>query len=255
MNRRKGRSVETAAQLLTEILDGEHPPGSRLPTEPDLCERLDVSRATLREAMKSLQQRGVIRIEQGRGSFVNARESWSALDPLLLAARSGAPGGPAEEWSRKLWECRRIVEVGVAELAAERRTDAHLAQIGAALDAMGAAQQAGDVVAFTQADLDFHRAVAQAVGNELITALFDPISQLIEEERLRTSRSTDRRQEAIDEHAAILRAIASGRPAAARRAMALHIDATYPQLATAADDAEDAEDAEGHLIASGGTEP
>jgi len=249
MNRRKGRSVETAAQLLTEILGGQYPPDSRLPIEPDLCGRLDVSRATLREAMKSLQQRGVIRIEQGRGSFVNPRESWSALDPLLLAARSGAPGGPAEEWSRKLWECRRIVEVGVAELAAERRTDVHLAEMGDALTAMGEAQQNGDVAAFTQADLGFHRALSQAVGNELITALFDPISQLIEEERLRTSRSIDRRQEAIDEHAAILRAVANGRPRAARRAMALHIDATYPQLATAANDADD------HLIASAGSEP
>ena len=228
--------METAAQLLSEILDGQYLPGSRLPIEPDLCERLDVSRATLREAMKSLQQRGVIRIEQGRGSFVNPRESWSALDPILLAARSGAPDGPTEEWSRKLWEIRRIVEVGVAELAAGRRSDTDLTEMGNALTAMGEAQRAGDVTAFTQADLAFHRALSQAVGNELITALFEPISHLIEEERLRTSRSIDRRQEAIDEHTAILRAVASGRPRAARRSMTLHVDATYPLLAAAADD-------------------
>jgi DNA-binding FadR family transcriptional regulator len=88
MNRRKGRSVETAAQPLTEILDGEYPPGSRLPTEPELCERLDVSRATLREAMKSLPPRGVVRIEERRGGFVNPRESWSASDPLSPSVRS-----------------------------------------------------------------------------------------------------------------------------------------------------------------------
>jgi GntR family transcriptional repressor for pyruvate dehydrogenase complex len=227
MNVRESRPVEAATQLLEEIVGGHYPSGSRLPTESALCERLNVSRATLREAMKSLQQRGVIRIEQGRGSFVNPRGSWSALDPLLMAARSGAHDGATEEWSRKLRDARRLVEVGVAELAATRRTDTDVAALTEALDAMRDAHASDDVVAFTRADLAFHRALSQAVDNELIAALFDPMAHLIEQERLRTSRSVDRRQAAIGEHELVLRAVSAGRPRAANRNMALHIEATY----------------------------
>jgi GntR family transcriptional regulator, transcriptional repressor for pyruvate dehydrogenase complex len=227
MNLRESRPVEAATQLLEEIVAGHYPSGSRLPTETALCERLNVSRATLREAMKSLQQRGVIRIEQGRGSFVNPRGSWSALDPLLMAARSGAHDGATEEWSRKLRDARQLVEVGVAELAAVRRTEADVAALTEALDAMRVAHEADDVVAFTRADLAFHRALSQAVDNELIAALFDPMAHLIEQERLRTSRSVDRRQAAIGEHELVLRAVSAGQPRAARRNMARHIEATY----------------------------
>jgi GntR family transcriptional repressor for pyruvate dehydrogenase complex len=227
MNLRESRAVEAATQLLEEIVGERYPADSRLPTETALCERLNVSRATLREAMKSLQQRGVIRIEQGRGSFVNPRRRWSALDPLLMAARSGAHDGATEEWSRKLRDARSLVEVGVAEMAASRRTDDDVAALTEALAGMRTAHEADDVVVFTHADLAFHRALSHAVDNELIAALFDPIAHLIEQERLRTSRSVDRRQAAIAEHEQVLRAVSAGRPRAANRSMAVHIEATY----------------------------
>lgn len=228
MTTRESRSEEVAGHLLEEIVEARYPSGTRLPTEAELCDRLMVSRATLREAMKSLQQRGVVRIEQGRGSFVNPRSRWSPLDPALLAARSAGPGEDAEAWSEKLLEARQLVEVGVAELAARRRTDDDLATMGAALTAMREAHRADDVPAFTRADLQFHRAVARSVHNELIAALFDPLGSLVEQERLRTSRSLARRRAAIVEHAAVLQAIVDRAPAAARAAMSRHIRATVP---------------------------
>jgi GntR family transcriptional regulator, transcriptional repressor for pyruvate dehydrogenase complex len=224
MNYPAGRPGAVADRLLDEIVSGRYPPGSRLPTEPELCAAMGVSRATVREAMKSLQQRGVTSIEQGRGTFVTSMERWSPLDPVLLAARSATDQGLGAAWAAKLIEARRVVEVGVAALAAERRSPDDLAAMAACMDSMRAAEP--DVAAFAQADLAFHRAVMRAADNEMIQALFDPLSQLIQEGRVQTSRPPERRALALEAHAAILEAIRAKDTAAAAGAMREHLTET-----------------------------
>jgi GntR family transcriptional repressor for pyruvate dehydrogenase complex len=196
---------------------------------------MGVSRATVREAMKSLQQRGVTSIEQGRGTFVNPVEEWSPFDPVLLAARTSGPARAHDDlsllgaaldptWSAKLIEARRMVEVGVAGLAATRRNEQDLADMEASLVVMKAAHD--DVTAFARADLAFHDAVMRAAANELIQALFDPISRLIGAGRIESSRPAERRAYALEAHASILAAIRAGDSDAAARAMQAHLDST-----------------------------
>jgi GntR family transcriptional repressor for pyruvate dehydrogenase complex len=227
MNPTGGRSAEVARQLLDRVVDGRYPPGSRLPTEPELCVEMGVSRVTLREAVKSLQQRGVVSVEQGRGSFVNDEGRWSPFDPVLLVARTTGADGPDPLWSEKLLELRRMVEVGVAGLAAARRGQADLVALQAQIDVMSEARRDGDIRAFAEADLAFHEAVMAAAGNELIAALFDPISQLVHQSRLATSRTADRQAHALRAHRSIYRAVAARDPVAASRAMRRHLDNTF----------------------------
>ena len=111
--------------LVDAIARGDHPPGSRLPPEDKLSELAAVSRLTVREAIRVLRIKGVVRVEQGRGTFVNPTSRWAPLDPALLAARTASPGD-AGDVARKLTEARRMVEIGAAELAAERRSIADL---------------------------------------------------------------------------------------------------------------------------------
>lgn len=230
MNYPGGRSGQVAERLLGDIVAGKYPPGARLPTEPELCEAMGVSRATVREAMKSLQQRGVTSIEQGRGTFVNPRERWSPLDPVLLAARTGGSVGEMDPaWAVRLVEARLVVEVGVAAIAASRRSEADLEQMRASIAAMEAARD--DVAAFAAADLSFHEAVLRAADNELIQALLDPIHRLVEEVRVLTSRPPVRRSAAIEAHTAILSAIQAGDGEAASRAMREHLDDTLGWVA------------------------
>jgi GntR family transcriptional repressor for pyruvate dehydrogenase complex len=227
MNYAGGMAKVVVDRLLDDIAAGRYQPGSRLPTEPELCTMMGVSRATLREAMKALQQLGVTSIEQGRGTFVTPVERWSPFDPALLAARTSTVDGHLDEhWSAKLVELRRMVEVGVAGLAATRRHADDLAQMGAALEAMRRTQR-GDVTAFAEADLAFHQAVMKAADNELIQALFDPIHRLIEAARLESSLPAGRRAHAIEAHSSILAAIESGDAAAASTAMRDHLDSTF----------------------------
>jgi GntR family transcriptional repressor for pyruvate dehydrogenase complex len=130
----------------------------------------------------------------------------------------------------RLIEVRRIVEVGAAELAAERRTDEDTARLEAQLAEMAAADEAGDVDAFVAADLAFHQTVLDAAGNGLIAALLGPLSRLLVPARRQTSEFDDIRRHALDYHAAIVEAIRASDPEQARRAMHDHIDQTQEDL-------------------------
>jgi GntR family transcriptional regulator, transcriptional repressor for pyruvate dehydrogenase complex len=244
MNSTQARAKAVAEQILGDIVSGKYRPGSRLPTELELCEATGVSRATLREAMKSLQQFGVTSIEQGRGSFVNPVQSWSPFDPTVLAARighvsadSGAPdsGGPDSggSWEVQLAETRRIVEAEVAGLAARRRTDWDLAAMRDSIEAMRRASRERDVDAFATADLAFHQAVMNAAGNEFIRALFDPVARLMHVGRVESSQPLVRRTQAIRVHDAIMAAIAARNELGAVAVMREHLDETLAWIRAA----------------------
>ena len=188
-----------------------------------------VSRLTVREAVKSLQARGVLRVEQGRGTFVKQPSSWSPLDRVLIAAHS-TDDAARVGLTRKLIEARRLVEVGVAELAAARRDDSDLVTMAAAIERMEAAQAAGEVDAFVDADIDFHDAIMKAAGNTFVAALFEPIRHLVYESRRHTSSFDEARDHALKAHKRILRAIKSRAPTSARNSMRGHLEETESDL-------------------------
>jgi GntR family transcriptional repressor for pyruvate dehydrogenase complex len=234
MNSVRARARTVADQLIDGIVSGKYPPGSRLPTELELCQVTGVSRATLREAMKFLEQLGVTSIEQGRGSFVQPTQSWSPFDPAVLAARVGqAAAGGDVPWAVQLVEARRVVEVDVAGLAASRRSERDLTAMRDALEAMNAAARARDVDAFATADLAFHQAVMDAAGNEFVRALFDPVARLMHVSRVESSEPAVRRARALRVHGAIMDAVSAGDSPGAVTAMREHLDETLAWTARA----------------------
>lgn len=219
---RGGLAEAVASDLLDLIASSEFPPGSQLPPEGLLAERAEVSRLTLREAIKRLVAKRVLHVVHGRGTFVRPSSEWSILEPDVLRAfaREGSRGPGL---LLQLLEARRIVEVGVAEIAAGRRTKADLADMETALADAHKAEAAKDIEAFVRADIGFHVAVMRAAHNEIVVAFFRPIEGLVLEGRRATSRSLTGRQRALSRHAAVLEAIRSGDPAAARAAMDAHL--------------------------------
>jgi DNA-binding FadR family transcriptional regulator len=229
---RKSLADELAEQLLDQIIEGRYPPGSTIPSELELAQQASVSRLTVREAINTLRTKNIVRIQRGRGTYVNATDRWTALESVLRATRSagaveGSPGIPY-----LLLEARRIIEVSVAELAAARRDEQDLASMEEALDAMRAAAQAGDVDSFVTADIAFHQAVLDAAGNPFISALFDPLGQLLVEARRQTSSHSDIRTHAIQQHQNVLSAIRARDPEQARWAMHGHLRQTEDDLGT-----------------------
>jgi GntR family transcriptional regulator, transcriptional repressor for pyruvate dehydrogenase complex len=221
-----------ASDLVRLIAHGTYPAGSRLPTEPELAAQAGVSRMTLREAIKALAAKGLVSVKHGRGTWVRPTSDWSPLDPDVLAARSAAESSGGHLADRVL-EARRLVEVGLAELAAVRRTPSQLEVMDRAIEAMRAGDAASDIGAFVDADIAFHAQVIAAADNAIVAAFFAPIEGLIRAGRIETSGSAAGRARAVAAHRRILVAIRSSDPIAARTSMERHLDQTARDLVAA----------------------
>lgn len=219
---RQSRTEVVADGLLALILDGTYPAGTSLPSEAVLAQRFEVSRLTVREAIRSLASTRVIDVQQGKSSVINPVERWSPLDPRLLQARGQATGQPLL-LPRRLIEARRTVEVGVTELAAVRRTDEHLGQMARFLELMKQAHRDGDLPGFVEADLAFHHTLFEAVDNVFIDALFEPLTAVLRTLRASTSAVPEIREHAIEWHGRVLEAVTEGDPDLAREAMRGHL--------------------------------
>lgn len=219
------RAEETADALLGLVLDGTYPPGSSLPSETELAGRFAVSRLTVREAIRSLASTRVIRVQQGRSSIISPVERWSALDPRLLRARGQVSGEPLL-LPKRLLEARRVIEVAIAEMAAERRTEAHLERLAAAIAAMQESHDRHNVPRFVEADLAFHEVLFEAADNAFLEALMQPLAAVIRDLREETSSAPETREHAIDFHGRILRRVAAGDAEGAREDMREHLTLT-----------------------------
>ena len=224
-----GRAEATADALLGLVLDGTFPPGSSLPSEAELASRFAVSRLTVREAIRSLASTQVIRVQQGRSSIINPVEQWSALDPRLLRARGQASGEPLR-LPKRLLEARRVIEVAIAEMAAERRTEDHLQRARAAIASMQESHDCGDVPRFVEADLAFHEVLFEAADNAFLEALVQPLASVIRELREETSSVSETREHAIDFHGRILRRVADRDAERAREDMREHLVLTEEHM-------------------------
>jgi DNA-binding FadR family transcriptional regulator len=219
---RGGRAQHVADALLGLVLDGTYPPGSTLPSESEIATRFEVSRLTVREAVRLLASTKVIRTQQGRSSVISPVENWSPLDPRLLKARGHVSGEPLR-LPKRLLEARRTVEVGIAELAAGRRSEEHVSRMAAFLDRMREADAHTDVERFVEADLAFHATLFEAVDNVFLDALFEPLALVLRTLRTETSSVPQIRKNAIAWHAKILVAVTEGDCDAARETMRGHL--------------------------------
>jgi DNA-binding FadR family transcriptional regulator len=143
-------------QIHQMILSGEHPRDCKLPTESELGARLGVSRPVIREALARLRDEGVVRSQKGSGTFV------------VRGPRAGTEHYPQIRTVADLlssYEFRIHVEGQTAWLAAERHTQARLADIEQALAEAEAAIDAGNVRLALDLNFDFHRATARATNN------------------------------------------------------------------------------------------
>ncbi|MFI0720142.1 FadR/GntR family transcriptional regulator [Streptomyces sp. NPDC021224] len=162
--------VEQATEHLREqIVSGQWPVGTRLPGETALAAQLGVGRSTVREAVRALAGAGLVRSRQGAGVFVISTEPDEDFGTRLRRAAVA-----------DVYEVRAMVEVQAARLAAERRTEADLAGLEAALTARRAAAGHG-AAAFVEADIALHASVVTAAHNPVLTDLFAQFAPVLRE--------------------------------------------------------------------------
>jgi DNA-binding FadR family transcriptional regulator len=213
-------------QLLDGIIDGRLPAGSPLPPEAELADSLDVSRLTLREAIKVLQSQGVIAVKRGRPHEVNPVSQWTGIDPVLRSLSHDCP----ETVALQLVQVRRMIESGAAALAAASADDDARARIRGAHERMEQAYREGDNVAVAKADVAFHEAIVDAAENTILPVILSPLQDLLFEYRRKTSAVRVVQEHALEHHAATLKAIEARDPEAARRAMDAHMNQTEDDL-------------------------
>src|SRR5262249_18859451 len=189
--------TELVVQRIKELLEsGELKAGSRLPPERELADMLNISRPSLRTALKALSVMGIIRAKPGAGTYIAEAIPEVFTEPMHFMTL--IHNTSVEE----LFEARRIIEAGLAELAAERATDEDLAALNKEIDGMRAA--VGDIKQFLKHDVRFHQVMARAANNKLMSGVMDTIAQLLYHMRRRTIAQESDFNEAIEWHQKIV---------------------------------------------------
>jgi GntR family transcriptional repressor for pyruvate dehydrogenase complex len=203
--------LDEITRLITE---GILKPGDRLPSENELAERFGVGRSSLREAMRALQLLGIIEVIQGKGTFL--RQTY--VLPL------------ASDWTRisrmglisQVMEARQIIEVAIAQLAAERATEEDIAAMRAAI--RRAEQAHGDPMISGEASVEFHLALAEATHNEVLALMYKTVRDLYLETARQTQMTPGSVENRLQDHRRILECVEQRNPELASKLMAEHIE-------------------------------
>ena len=199
--KREPLADQVIAQLRTQITSGEWPVGSRIPTEVELVEQLGVARNTVREAVRALAHNGLLDIRQGSGTYVLATSELAGVMHRRFADAD----------RDQVVELRLALEAAAARLAATRRTAPDLKLLDTALTRREDAWRSGDVENFIQTDAAFHQAVMAAAHNEVISALYADLGEVLRTE-LRQTVGPVLTEGNYLSHAGIVAAIREGDP-------------------------------------------
>lgn len=210
---------EIVEQVKKLIVDGKLQPGDKLLSERELSEKLNVSRASVREAFSALEMMGVISIRPGEGSFVRQVSFEGMLEPLSFLLQVEI------EDIMQLLEVRKILEVEIAALAAMRATDEDIEDIQRSLHSMMDEIRQGEIGDL--ADASFHFSVVKAANNPILLKVMSTISDLM----TNTFRSSRQKLFLIDNmpmvlynsHVGVYEAIASKNANLARIRMREHL--------------------------------
>ena len=220
-----------AAQVESHILNGVLKEGAQLPGERELAGQLEVSRPKVREALRLLEDRGLIRIVAGEGAFV-ATLSGPAMSPALIALYTRHPAALDDHL-----EYRRHQEAFAARLAAERATQNDHVRLARLVDAMNEAHAGGERSRASELDSDFHMAIVEASYNRTLihtmTALYELNRSAVFFSRMELLTSATVAAELLTQHGAIAAAIIAGDADAAARLSAEHIDYVRAAMAEA----------------------
>lgn len=217
---------QIAGQIEQLILSGKLRSGDRLPTELEMAEQFQASRTAVREAMKTLAQKGLVDMRPGRGTIVIDGTLQAVRHSLGLLMRVGQVGA-----SENLVEVREILEPEIAALAAARATDEHLAALREAVQEMDASLDDADT--YISADNNFHLALASATHNGLILTFVDSIVGLLSEQRKHIFSVPGGSARGQVHHKQILEAVLHREPEGARTAMRAHLQQVRSDVETA----------------------
>jgi len=224
---REPRLADKVAGMLLESITGHGlRPGDKLPSERELGEQFGVSRTVIREAVRAVAAKGIIEVRTGSGLRVAAVDASMVSEAMNLFLR----GHESLDYD-KIHEVRAMLELQIAEFAAERATDADIEHLTEACEELGAVLD--DPERASRADVAFHRAVAEATHNELYLVILDALGDVLLDIRRATLHLDGRPRQTLLAHRSILERIAARDGEGAREAMRDHLQESQQAWAEA----------------------
>lgn len=216
---KKTRISDTVVEQIIGLIEsGALKPGDQLPSERELVEQLNVGRATVREALRVLEAQGVISVRPGKGTVVTGDVSRLSAQESIMAW--------FQEHSDEvldLLEIREALERRAAYLAARRADGRVILELQDILREAERCVAEGNVDQLGYVDHQFHRLLAKASGNAILSQIIDAISDVMLNPRRSIQRLPGRAVTSLEEHRAIFNAIKDGQPEAAEAAAMRHI--------------------------------
>lgn len=197
---KKTLADEVSEQIQKRIVSGEMSVGSKLPTEKELSDMYGVGRSTIREAVSVLSNIGLLRVMQGKGTFVVSQ--YATNEPIAQRLKRAQ--------SCDLDEIRQILEMKIAEKAARKRTKADIANIEMRLEEIAKANKTSDLEKSIDADIKFHTAIAQASHNEILLEFYELASAHLRKWYAQIYKSSKIFESAYGLHENLVKQIADG---------------------------------------------
>lgn len=205
---RKTLSKQVVEQIVQLLHSGHWKAGDKLPAEMELMKTLHVSRPVLREAMSSLETLGVIRRKPRSGTFLNHKIDNQPYSAMLALSMDNL---------QAIIEARMALELGLVTIAAEKITDAQLAQLKATIDAIARSTDNN----YGEVDKDFHRLIALSANNPVVEGMIH--SLLIAHDRMNSHIVYRERDLTVEFHTAIYEALSRRDPHEAFAQMYRHL--------------------------------
>lgn len=212
--KRSSLHTVVANVLGEEIISGVLPIGDLLPTEAELGARFNVSRTVIREAVKQLNSKGLLRTNSGIGTWVPPAHEWNFLDPVVFSWVRAS--GNSETMIQHLFSFRNAIEPAAAAEAARTATPEQLALMKSALDIMCSPET--DFHAWVSADVEFHTAIYIGSNNVFMASLASLFREYFQMS-FSVSSSNVHFQHCLQEHIDVFEAIAQRRPGDALKAV------------------------------------
>ncbi|ASN04470.1 FadR/GntR family transcriptional regulator [Virgibacillus necropolis] len=211
---RKKVSEIVVEQIEGWIRSGKVQPEEKLPSVRELCDMFEVGRSAMRDALTTLKGRGLVDVRHGEGTFVCRTETTHLLPDVLLFRKSDI---------NELYQVRKILEVGIVEVAAVNATSYQLEHMEEALGELSKAK----TVKGWEADYQFHQVIAEACGNVILIDLMEAVSSTMKKGIMDCHRIilSDEKLtfDVLGQHVAIYEAIKASDPTKAREAMLRHL--------------------------------
>lgn len=207
-------------QLQKKISNGELKEEEKIPTEPELMDQFDVGRSTIREAIRVLVHAGLLDKRQGFGTYVTTNSV--IQEPLSNRLRRAEV--------LEVYEVRKMLEVEISRLAAERRDKEDLKQMRSALDMRLQAIQQNDLEEYLRNDIKFHLAIAIASKNSIASDLFQSFSSVLTDALQKLTKEPNDMNYNHEIHEDLYQAIKEKNPTAAVQWTEIILNTTIEQL-------------------------